>query len=154
MIYSYPRNFAKEERYELRYVSRKDGEVKNCYPRSKEGKEEQLRLCKEHGIKVIHCKKLYPFSTEKNQHNFMLIANICANTMRDMDNGDIEYNEAEYDRLYDLKDKADKYFGYPLPVAWVTWEEHQEMKQLSFLASEHRANVCIEHGRLDLIKYC
>ena len=145
--------YRREERFELRYVSLKDGTEKVCYPKSKAGKDEQLRIARDRGIKVISCKKLYPFNTEKNQHNFMLVANICANRIWAMDTGRIEFDGAVVDRLEALKEKADKYFGYPLPVAWVTWEDHQEMKELAVMAVEHRANTCIENGREDLLRY-
>lgn len=146
--------YRREERFELRYVSLKDGTEKVCYPKSKAGKDEQLRIARERGIKVISCKKLYPFNTEKNQHNFMLVANICANRMHDMFMGDAKYDGAEVDRLEALKEKADKYFGYPLPVAWVTWEDHQEMQELAMMAVMRREQTCIESGRTDLLKYC
>ena len=146
--------YKREQRWELKYVSLKDGSVKHCYPRSEERKNEQLAVCKKKGIKVISCKKLYPFSTEKNQHNFMLISNICSNRIHDMHMGDIEYDDAEIERLEGLKDKADKYFTYELPVAWVTWEEHQEMKELSMMAVNHRIDCCIESGHPELVQYC
>ena len=36
----------REQRWELRYVSIKDGKEKNCYPRSEEKKNEQLAICR------------------------------------------------------------------------------------------------------------
>ena len=131
----------REERYALTYINGK-GETKVCYPRSTETKDVNLRICKEHGYKVVSCKKLYPFNTYRNQHNFELIANICYNTMWDMNNGEIPYNEAEYDRLYETRTKAEKYFCYDLPVAWVPWEEYKEMKELAAAAVCHRDAAC------------
>ena len=146
--------YAKEERYELRYISKKDGKEKSCYPRSTEKKDEQLQLCKERGVKVVYCKKLYPFSTEKNQHNFELVHNVCRNTMHDMDMGDIEYNEAEYDRLAELASKAEELFCLELPVAWLPYEQLKEAKEISQMAILHRQEACIANGRPDLVKYC
>ena len=147
-------NFKKEERWELRYVSIKDGQTKNCYPRSEQKKNEQLQVCKDKGIKVIHCKKLYPFSSEKNQHNFELIRNICINTMADMQNGDIAWDDKEFDRLSDLVDKANKYWSLPLPVAWMPYEDLKEAKELANMAIMHRQEACIAAGRFDLVTYC
>lgn len=146
--------FKKEERWEIRYISKNDGIEKACYPRSKEKKEEQLAIAKEQGVKIVSCKKLYPFSMERNQHNFELIKNRCRNIINDMLMGDVPYNEAEINRLSDLADKADNYWGYELPVAWVPWEELREMKELSTMAINWRMDRCIEKGRPDLIQYC
>lgn len=143
-----------EQRWEIRYVSKQDGTVKKCYPRSEDKKNEQLSVCKERGIEVLSCKKLYPFSTIKNQHNFELIRNICMNTMYDMQNGDMAWDDAEYDRLADLKDKADRFFGLPLPVAWLPWDELCEAKEVAQAAILHRQDACIAAGRPDLVAYC
>jgi hypothetical protein len=145
--------FKKETRYELRYIAA-DGKEKKCFPRSEEKKNENLAICKERGYRVVSCKKLYPFSMEKNQHNFELIRNICFNTMSDMDSGEIPYDAAEYARLSDLKDKAERCFGLPLPIAWLPWETYKEAKELAFMAILHRQEACIANGRPDLVTYC
>ena len=146
----------KEQKWELVYgVKTADGEViKRCYPNSEEKRAKNLAICKERGYRVVSCKKLYPFSTEKNQHNFMLIKNICFNRTHEMLSGEIPYNEAEYDRLSALEEKANEYFDLPLPVAWLTWDRWQEARELASMAIEHRMNVCVENGRADLVQYC
>lgn len=144
----------RENRYELRYVSPVNGNVTACYPRSEEKKNENIEFCKERGIKVISCKKLYPFSTEKNQHNFEPINNICFNRMHDMESGEIEWDEAEYDRLSEMREKAERFFGLTLPVAWLTWEDWKEAKELASMAVLHRQEACIANGRPDLVTYC
>lgn len=146
--------YSKEQRWALRYISKKDGTEKVCYPRSEEKKHEQLDICKQNGITVLSCKKLYPFSTEKNQHNFDLIHSICMNAMSDMEAGETEWNEAEYNRLETMKEKAEKFFCLPLPVAWLPWEELREAKELANLAILHRQEACIRNGRPDLVTYC
>lgn len=145
--------YAKETRYELRYVS-KSGQEKVCYPRSEEKKNSNLALCKENGIRVISCKKLYPFSMEKNQHNFELIRNICLNAMFDMDSGEVPYDKAEYDRLSALSEQAERLWCLPLPIAWIPYETLREAKELAHMAILHRQNACIEAGRPDLVAYC
>ena len=153
IYYNAFRTYKKEDRYEMEYEGR-NGERAHCYPRSKEQLEENKRVLKENGRKLYKVTKLYPFSTNKNQHNFDLIHNVARNTMTDMDNGKIPYNWKEYERLDELADKAEKYFCYPLPVAWVSWEELQEMKELAALAVEHRSNACVEAGHPELVRYC
>ena len=134
--------FQREDRYELRYISLKDGTEKRCYPRSKAKRDEQLAICKERGITVVSCKKLYPFSTMKNQHNFELIYNICFNQMGDMEMGDIEWNSEEYDRLAARRDKAGEFRCMELPVVWVPWETFQEMREMAAAAECHRDAAC------------
>ena len=144
----------KEERYELRYISKKDGTVKNCYPRSSAKKDEQLQICKENGVKVIHCRKLYPFNTEANQHNFMLISNKCRNIMSDMESGEIPWDEAEYDRLSATKEKADELFELPLPLAWIPWETWKDAKEISTQAIVLRQEACVASGHPEWVSYC
>lgn len=146
--------YNKEQRWELRYISAKDGTEKVCYPRSEEKKNEQLDLCKQKGITVLSCKKLYPFSTEKNQHNFDLIHNICMNRMNDMFIGEAEWNEEEYDRLESMKEKAEEFFCLPLPIAWLPYDKLAEARELAQMAIIHRQNACIEAGRPDLVAHC
>ena len=145
--------YRKETRYEFRYVG-KDGTEKVCYPRSEEKKNENLRVCKERGLRVVSCKKLYPFSMERNQHNFELIRNICFCAMHDMDSGEKPYNAAEYARLEELNAKAERLWSLPLPIAWIPWETYREAKELAQMAILHRQNACIEAGRPDLVTYC
>lgn len=149
----YFNTYKKEPRYELRYVTL-DGKAKVCYPRSEEKKNANLALCREKGIRVVSCKKLYPFSMEKNQHNFELIRNICFCAMHDMDSGEKRYDAAEYARLAELAEKAERFFCLPLPIAWIPWETYREAKELAQMAILHRQNACIEAGRPDLVTYC
>lgn len=144
----------KEQRWEIRYVSKKDGKTKSCFPRSEEKKKEQLEVCKEHGIEVLSCKKLYPFNTYANQHNFELIYNICFCDMDDMLIGEKEYDEAEYERLEKMKDNAERFRALELPVAWLPWEDWQEARNLANMAILHRQDCCIANGRYDLVAYC
>lgn len=144
----------KEERFCITYISKKDGSTKKCYPQSREKKDEQMAICKERGIKVLKCEKLYPFNTYKNQHNFELINNICYIAIHEMLDNERPWDEAEFDRLEATKEKAEKYFCYPLPIAWVPYTEWKEMKELSETAIIHRQNACIEAGRPELVALC
>lgn len=158
MIYTNPyRSYRKEERWEQRYAVPTAGgnwSEKVVYPKSKEQKDNNAKKIRELGYKAISCKKLYPFSTVKNQHNFELICNICYNTMHDMDNGEAEYNEAEYNRLWEMKKKAERFFCLELPVAWLSYEDLKDAKELANMAIMHRQDACIEAGRPELVTYC
>jgi len=151
-MYSGQRTFPKEERWEFRYNNGEQNKV--CYPRSKESIEDNRAYCREKGWKVLSVKKVYPFSTEKNQHNFELIHNVCFNRMHDMDMGEIPYNEQAYDRMYELRDKADKFRGLPLPVAWLTWEELKEAKEIVAMAHEHRYAANLAAGNYRWLHLC
>lgn len=147
----------KEERFEIRYaVPTAEGNwsEKVIYNTSKEKAGSNKARIKELGYKFISCKKLYPFSTMKNQHNFNLISDICHNRMHDMEMGEIEWNDSEYDRLENMKNRADEFFCLPLPIAWLPWEDWKDAKELSENAIVHRQNACIANGRPDLVKYC
>lgn len=139
-------------KYELRYVA--NGQEKVIRFDGDDKKQKNLDACKRNGYRVVSCKKLYPFSTINNQHNFDLIHSICFNTMHDMESGDIEWNDAEYERLMDMRQKAEEFFTLPLPVAWLTWEDYKDAKELAETAIMHRQDACIRNGRPDLVTYC
>jgi len=146
-------NYSKEERWEMVYES-KSGEVKRCYPRSKEKVKENKAKLAENGMKLISCNKLYPFNTYKNQHNFELIHNIAMIELYDIYSGEKKASDEEYEKLEALKEQSEKFFMMPLPVAWVDWETWKGMKEMSDNAIIHRQNACIEAGRYDLVQYC
>jgi len=125
--------------------------------RSEEALKKFQSDCEFRGIdfkKEVKVTKLYPFSMERNQHNFMLVANVCANRIHDMEMGEIEWDEKEYDRLDGLKKEADEYFCLDIPIAWVDGKTYGRCRELANLAIEHRVNACVENGRIDLIQYC
>ena len=147
----------KENHWEFRYrLTTANGREleKVCYPTSKEQIEKNKEACRRAGYEFVSCKKLYPFNTYKNQHNFELIYNICRNRMCDMEYGEIPYDNDEYNRLEELRQKAEHLFLAPLPTAWLTWDDWKDAKELSEMAILHRQNACIEAGRYDLVAYC
>lgn len=142
----------REQRWRLTYETT-DGVVRTVDIRE-EQRERSLARLERNGYKKLKMVKLYPFSTEKNQHNFELIHNICFNALYDMEMGDKPYDSAEYDRLEDLKDRSERYFLEALPIAWVPWEQWKDMKELANMAIMHRQDACIANGRPDLVAYC
>ena len=141
----------REERYQVIFRGKK------YLVRGKENLDNFLRDCEYKGIDTkseVKVVKLYPLSMERNQHNFMLIANICSNMMHDMEMGEVEWDEKEYDRLSDLKAEADRYFCLDLPVAWVDGKTYGRCRELITMAVEHRVAKCIEAGHLNYVQYC
>ena len=141
------------EKYQIIYKDTK-GQEKACYPKSKEQVGTVRRKAKEAGCTILSVKKLYPYNMEKNQHNFQLIADRSLNIMADMDIGEIPYDAAEYDRLWEMHEKAERFFCYGGGIAWVPWEDLKEMREMAEAAVEIRVQSCVRAGRLDDIKYC
>lgn len=147
----------REERWEMRYqVPTAEGcwNEKVCYPRSAQQKDTNLARIKEFGYRLVSCKKLYPFSTMKNQHNFDLIHSICFCRIHDLRNGADEEYPGEWERLEQMDEKAQEFFCLPLPVAWLPWEKWKEAKELATMAILHRQDACIANGRPDLVALC
>ena len=132
----------------------KSGEKKVCYPQSKEKVEENKRVCRENGLRVISVKKLYLFNTEKNQHNFELIHNLAMIELYDIWNGVKSVSDEEYERFEQLKERSERFFSLNLPMAYLTWEEWQEANEMAMMAVLHRQETCIKNGRPDLVQYC
>ena len=146
-----------EQRWELRYQILKDGEWvdKVCYPRSEEKRAEEIEKLKTNDhYRFVSCKKMYPFSMTKNQHNFELIRNVCFNRMHDMESGEIPFDQREYDRLFDLRERASDFFGRYGEITWMVWDDLKDAKELVMLAVNHRMCACIANGRPDLVQYC
>lgn len=146
------RTYPKEDKWEFKYEQ--DGRTRYCYPTSKEMIERNRERCKENGWTVVSVKKVYPFSTERNQHNFELIRNVCFNRMHDMDMGDIPYDEQAYDRMADLRERAEQYMGLPLPVAWLPYEQLKEAKEIVAMAHEHRYAANLAAGNYRWLHLC
>lgn len=130
-------NKPRVERFEMVYIN-SAGVEKRCYPKSKQKRDDNLKFAKEHNIKVVSCRKLYPFATINNQHNFELIANITFNAMKDMESGKTEWNDDEYERLEKTHEKANEFFCMDLPVVYVPWGTYCEMREMAAAAELHR----------------
>lgn len=145
--------YKKENRYRMS-VEFPDGTVKKYYPKSVEQKDKNLRTCKEKGYKILECVKLYPFNTYANQHNFELIYNICFNTIADMEDGEMPWDDELLDVLEKRRERAGEFRSLPLPVAWLPYSEWAEAKEMATAAILHRQDTCIANGRPDLVTYC
>ena len=146
-----------ENRYELRYIltTANGNKLEKAVRFTGEEKRAMyINRVRNAGYQFVACQKLYPFSMAKNQHNFMLISNVCANRMHAMEMGEEKYDNAEYIRLEDLKHKADEFFCEELPIAWVPYDKLSEMRQLAQMAVNHRISACEAAGRPDLVQYC
>lgn len=143
----------KEQKWAFTY-KKANGEVKTCYPKSKEMVDKNRQTCKEKGLEIISVKKLYPFGSMKHQHNFDLINSLCYNEMHDMDYGEIPYDRERYEWLEKRKEDAERFFSLPMPVAWLPWEDWKRANELAQDAINHRQDACIANGRPDLVTYC
>lgn len=137
----------KQEMYRITYRA-KDGAVKTGNTDNKAVALERL------GDRVISITKLYPFSTEKNQHNFELIKNKAFNLMCDIQSGEADGTYEDIERLESLIDECSQYMCLSLPVAWVDGKTLARCKEISRRATESRVKAVLELGRPDLIKYC
>lgn len=148
----------REQRWELKYAVRKgDGwENRVCYPHSQEKVDEnKAKIEASENLRLVSCKKMYPFDMWNNQHNFVLISNICYNRMHDMESGEIPFDSDEYDRLSALKDRADYLTALMYaPITWMVWDDLKDARELAQMAINHRVQACIENGRADLVRYC
>ena len=145
--------YKKENRYRMK-VEFQNGTVKTYYPKSVEQKDKNIRTCKEKGYKILECVKLYPFNTYANQHNFELIYNICFNTIADMEDGEMPWDDELLDVLEKRRERAGEFRSLPLPVAWLPYKDWAEAKEMATAAILHRQDVCIANGRPDLVTYC
>lgn len=144
----------RECRFVIEYISPITGEITKCYPMSVDSKNKCLETNKRKGIETISVKRLYPFSTVKNQHNFDLIISMCYNMMCEMERGEREWDDDVYEALSEMRQDAQECFQLPLPVAWLPYEQLHKAKDLVMIATSRREAACIENGRLDLLKYC
>lgn len=142
----------RENKYKIIYI--KNGEEKTCICSGDESKERNLETCKRNNYKVVSCRKLYPFSTIKNQHNFELIHNIAMCELYEIWRDEKKVSDEEYERLNNLKERTEYFFCLPLPVAWLPYEEWKEAKEISQSAIFHRQEACVKNGRPDLVTYC
>lgn len=130
------------------------GEVKSFYVSSKQVIESHKKYYSAHGFKFLSVTKLYPFSTQKNQHNFELIFNVCSNQLHDNRMGEVKLSEEEVKELCSLRKKADEFRSLALPVAWLPWETWKQAKEVSEMARAHRINACIAAGNTKYLQYC
>ena len=103
--------------------------------------------------------KLYPFSM-KHAHDIEFYRNRLFNTMRDMENGEIEFDKARYDRICDLYegDLTELYEAVLNSrdgrVAYLTGSQIGLAKRIVAWASEQRSESLIKSGKTEYLQYC
>lgn len=137
--------YAREEHYKIVY-RRTDGTYKTIYPNSQAKREECIAKIHGLGYRVTKNVKLYPFNTEKHQHDFQHVADMCFNKMYEMERGEIEWDRKVYDELSDTFEKANYCFGLELPIAWVEYDVYKDCKELATASIMHRDHACAMHG--------
>ncbi|MBP3653186.1 MAG: hypothetical protein J6J78_08990 [Clostridia bacterium] len=103
--------------------------------------------------------KKYPFSVRKHAHDIEFRINRVWLEMHDMESGEIEWDEATYDKLDKLHDDLlalrDSIMyngdGY---VAFLTGKEIGLAKETVAWASGTRANSLIKAGKTQYLQYC
>ena len=105
-------------------------------------------------------EKTYYFSVKKHAHDIEYYHNHLYNTMRDMESGEIPWDEKRYDRISDL------YYGelqelYEMMfnsrdgiTVQLTGKQIALAKKIVAWASESRANSLIRAGKTQYLQYC
>ena len=102
-------------------------------------------------------EKLYPFSIEKNAHNWELVKNYSRNKICDMESGEIPMDEKQYAKYESWDEQATSllanwsFFG---PIAWMPGKEYGKARDISNIGVEIRMGCLIKAGREDLLQYC
>lgn len=107
------------------------------------------------GLKVTKKQKCYPINMEKNQHNFELISNVCANEMYDMNDGRVPYDAGRYAELQQRKEDAERFFCmygmFNSGIAWFIWDDYKKAKDMIAGAVNHRMDAC-EKARIPYVE--
>ena len=141
-----------ENYYCIRYTQ--NGAKIVCKVIGEAAKIRKVEELKRNGRKVQSVRKLYPFNLERNAHNLELIRNVANNRMYDMLSGDLPMDEGEYQRLADIASRALGYLLSVGPTRWLEWDAWQEVKSLSDMGIEYRAEANERAGRPDRAALC
>ena len=103
--------------------------------------------------------KLYPFSAQKHAHSIEFRRNRIYNEMRDMEAGEIPWDEAKYDAMNELHEQltdllSEVMFSGDGRVAWLTGKQIGLAKETVAWASDSRAKSLIEAGKTEYLQYC
>lgn len=104
-------------------------------------------------------QKLYPFSVQKHAHDIEYRKNRVWLTMRDMESGEIPWDDAQYDKLEsELEALRDLYdaviFGGNGRIAYLTGKQIGLAKECVAWASNSRASHLVEAGKTQYLQYC
>ena len=104
-------------------------------------------------------EKKYPFSVQKHAHDIEYRKNKIWIAMRDMESGEIPWDENQYDKmereLDELSDLLDAVlFGGNGRIAYLTGKQIGLAKECVAWASCSRADILIENGKTEYLKYC
>ena len=104
-------------------------------------------------------EKKYPFSVQKHAHDIEFRKNRVWNTLRDMESGDIAWDEKQYDMLLDhldqLRDLLDAVMNSrDGRIAYLTGKQIALAKDCIAWASGVRANTLIKNGKTEWLPYC
>lgn len=103
--------------------------------------------------------KLYPFSVQKHAHDIEFRKNRVWNTLRDMESGEVPWDDKKYDvltaHLEEVQDLLDVILSCRNGrVVYLTGEQIGLAKEIVSWASNTRANTLIENGKHEWLQYC
>lgn len=104
-------------------------------------------------------EKKYPFSVQKQAHDIEFRKNRVWCILRDMESGEIQWDEQMYDSLQahleDLRDLLDAIlFGGDGRIVYLTGKQIGLAKDCVAWASDVRANTLIANGKTEYLPYC
>lgn len=102
--------------------------------------------------------KKYPFSVKKNAHSIEYYHNHLFCIMRDMETGEIPFDEKRYNAINEmyygeLMELYELMFDNP-NVVYLTGKQIALAKKIVMWASESRANNLIKRGKREYLQYC
>ena len=104
-------------------------------------------------------QKLYPFSVQKHAHDIEYRKNRLFCEMRDIDMGEVEADDATYNRIVDQYEAVTELLEAVLSsrdgrVAYLTGAQIGLAKQCVAWASNRRADSLIKAGKYQYLQYC
>lgn len=104
-------------------------------------------------------EKKYPFSVQKHAHDIEFRKNRVWLILREMESGDIPWDERQYDMLQDHMEELEALldavlFGGDGRIVYLTGKQIGLAKDCIAWASGVRANSLIEAGKTEWLKYC
>ena len=129
-----------ENRYELRYISNKDGKEKRFVCLGDKKKDESVKKCKDNGVKVVSVKKLYPVS-ERIEFGLESMYE-HARYMMECEYADGNITDEEYDFWESIAEEC----GNLMHSGWLPGKEYGRAKELTIEREWIRYNRCLAAG--------
>lgn len=136
----------KESRWEIRFISSRNGWKTTEIAYSDQEKDRMLRKLSESGEQVLRCRKLYPFSTMHYGHHFGMQYFRCSLRIDEIESGQPEKYSGEKEYLMGIAKRAQEFERLPFPVAWLPFDELRDAKQIVEMSIKCSKQACIDNG--------